>query len=414
MGEQLRLLLVEDSPEDAAILLWELKRVGFDPDCRRVETAAELAKALAGGSWDLVISDYYLPRFSGLDALSCVRSTHGDLPFIICSGKIGEDAAVGALLAGANDYLFKDNLTRLRQAILSALAAAEERQQRRDMERELTLLKQAIDAIPLGVTIVDNGGTIIYTNQAEADMHGYTVAELLQLTPRQLAPKRLWNGTAGCFNNVGTAIRESINLRKDGSEFPVKLISLPIVDATDALLGIVTVSEDISEWKAVEEKLLFMSSHDALTGLFNRAYFEEEVTRLDHSRQFPVSVIMIDVNGLKVINDRQGHQHGDQLLREVGRILPEMFRTEDMVARIGGDEFIVLLPATERRTADGAIVRIREYLQTRRRRERQPHISLAFGAATATAPGTLRECIKLADQNMYADKLATAAERRRG
>ena len=405
MGYNLRLLIVEDSPEDTELLLWELKKCGFDPEWQRVETAEAMIHALEEGRWDIILSDYVMPRFSGLEALRIVRERANNLPFIICSGKLGEIAAIEAIQAGANDYLLKDNFSRLRPAIMRALAEAEARQQHRKMEQELILLRQAIDTIPIGITITDDSGSIIYTNPAEARMHGYTLEELLCMDPRSLAPRTTWNEERVHVDKCVTSIRETVNLRKDGSEFPVHLISVPVADSDGLPLGVVTVCEDITERKKVEEKLLFMSTHDPLTGLYNRTYFELELQRLDRSRHFPVSVIMIDVNGLKSLNDREGHQRGDMLLQEVGRILSEMFRAEDMVARIGGDEFIVLLPGTDSLTVDKAVVRIRQFLDEGKQREGVPRVSLSLGAATAEEPGVLLESIRLADTLMYQDKI---------
>ena len=406
MGHNLHLLIVEDSPEDTELLLRELKQCGFETEWQRVETAEAMIYALEQGRWDIIISDYVMPRFSGLEALRIVRERAMHLPFIICSGKLGETAAVEAIQAGANDYLLKDNFSRLRPAILRALSEAEAQQQHRKMEQELILLRQAIDSIPIGVTITDDSGRIIYTNPADARMHGYTVEELLSMDPRSLAPRAIWNEERVNAANYVTSTRESVNVRKDGSEFPVHLISQPVADNEGVLLGMVTVCEDITERKVIEEKLIFMSTHDSLTGLYNRTYFELELQRLERSRNFPVSVIMMDVNGLKSLNDREGHQRGDMLLQEVARILSEMFRAEDMVARIGGDEFIVLLPGTDCLTVDKAVVRIREFLAASKRREGLPRVSLSLGTATAEEPGALLESIRLADKLMYEDKIS--------
>lgn len=414
MSDALRLLIIEDSPDDTALLVREMQHCGFSTDWLRVETAAELHAALQQGHWDIVIADYVIPGFGGLEALQIVRERDSDLPFIICSGKIGESAAVEAILAGANDYLLKDDLSRLKSLIVRARSEAEKRQQRRNMEEEFILLKQAIDTIPIGVTIKDTSGRIIYTNPADAQMHGYTIAELIGMDPRILAPKAKWNPVRIPVGTYVKSIRESVNVRKDGSEFPVYLISVPVTSKDGTLIGEVTVCEDITERNAVEEKLRYMSTHDALTGLYNRAYFELELQRLDRSRHFPVSVIMMDVNGLKGVNDREGHQRGDMLLQEVGRILLEMFRAEDMVARIGGDEFIVLLPATDDKTVARATERIRKVLAERKQREEVPTVSLAIGAATAIEPGQLPASIKQADKMMYQDKESNGlAEKRR-
>ena len=118
MGVPLRLLLVEDSENDALLVLRELRRGGYDPDHERVDTAAGVEEALGRRGWDVVISDHSMPAFSSEAALELVRSRgFADLPFIIVSGRIGEDAAVAALKSGAQDYLMKDNLARLTSAI---------------------------------------------------------------------------------------------------------------------------------------------------------------------------------------------------------------------------------------------------------------------------------------------------------
>src|SRR2546422_5845835 len=109
MSEPLRILLVEDSEDDAALLLRELHRGGYEPTVERVDAAPDMEAALQQGPWDLVVSDYSLPHFSGLDALAVLQSTGLDLPFIIVSGAIGEETAVSAMKAGVHDYIMKDN-----------------------------------------------------------------------------------------------------------------------------------------------------------------------------------------------------------------------------------------------------------------------------------------------------------------
>jgi diguanylate cyclase (GGDEF)-like protein/PAS domain S-box-containing protein len=413
MGDHLKTLIIEDSPADAEILLRELQRSGFETEWQRVETAREMLDALERQQWDIIICDYAMPRFSGLDALRMVKERGLEIPFIICSGKIGEDAAVEAMQAGANDYLLKNSYTRLRYAIMRAKAEVEGRIRARKAEQESLLLKQAIDAIPIGVTISDASGKIIYTNPADAEMHGYTVEELLGREAKCLAPVKAWNKEHVPCNTYVTSMRESVNVRKDGSEFPVYLISLPVTYSEDIPSCAVTVCEDITARKEIESQLLYMSTHDSLTGLYNRAYFDLELERIDRSRHFPVSVIMIDVNGLKKINDQEGHQFGDLLLQETARILSEMFRAEDLVARIGGDEFIVLLPETDNETVTKAIERIKQVLEERPQKDGVPRVSLSLGAATALEPGTLMENVKRADKEMYLDKLTRCSREKR-
>src|ERR687893_2646458 len=135
MGIPLSVLLVEESEDDALLLLRILRRGGYDPTWERVETAAAMETALDGRSWDLVISDHSMPTFSSLAALGLLRRKgFVDLPFIIVSGRIGEDAAVSAMKAGVHDYLMKDNLARLNSAIERELRDAEVRRERRQAE----------------------------------------------------------------------------------------------------------------------------------------------------------------------------------------------------------------------------------------------------------------------------------------
>jgi len=137
MSRHLRVLLVEDSEDDAALLLRELKKAGIQPTVERVETAESMRKALQKQEWDVVIADYVLPTFSGLDAIELLKKTQKDLPFIIVSGKIGEDTAVETMKAGAHDYIMKGNLARLIPAIDREIEEAKVRQKRREAEEKL-------------------------------------------------------------------------------------------------------------------------------------------------------------------------------------------------------------------------------------------------------------------------------------
>ncbi|HZR70866.1 MAG TPA: response regulator [Burkholderiales bacterium] len=137
MAGKLRVLLVEDSEDDAALVLAELKRAGYELLSERVYSAQALQDALSRREWDFVIADYSMPSFTGLEALKLVRGSGRDMPFIVVSGTIGEDVAVDAMKAGANDYLIKDRLARLAPAVERELREATERRDRRVAESEL-------------------------------------------------------------------------------------------------------------------------------------------------------------------------------------------------------------------------------------------------------------------------------------
>ena len=141
-GRPLRVLLVEDSENDSLLLLRELRRGGYEPECERVSTPEEMERALEearkrGKPWEVVLSDYYMPRFRGPDALDLLRGLGYDTPFVVVSGKIGEDAAVAMMRAGAQDYVAKENLARLCPAIERELREAEGRRERERAEEAL-------------------------------------------------------------------------------------------------------------------------------------------------------------------------------------------------------------------------------------------------------------------------------------
>ena len=156
MGKHLRVLIVEDSEEDAMLLLDELRQGGYEPAFERVDTPEEMDRALARSfeeEWDIVIADYVMPKFSGLAALQLLKAKGIDLPFIMVSGKIGEEVAVETMKAGVHDYVLKNNLTRLVPAVRRELQDAEVRRQRRRLEEERARLLEQLREVNGRLTI---------------------------------------------------------------------------------------------------------------------------------------------------------------------------------------------------------------------------------------------------------------------
>src|SRR5919112_5221307 len=180
MDVPLRVLLVEDSENDALLLVRGLRRGGYDPTWERVDTPAAMEAALDGRGWDLVISDHSMPNFSSSAALRLLRGKgFVDLPFIIVSGQIGEDAAVSAMKAGAHDYIMKDNLARLNSAIERELRDAEVRRSRREAEAALrdseTRFRLMIEQSPLSIQIFSPDGRTLRVNRAWEELWGVTL-----------------------------------------------------------------------------------------------------------------------------------------------------------------------------------------------------------------------------------------------
>lgn len=196
----------------------------------------------------------------------------------------------------------------------------------------------------------------------------------------------------------------TILIAKDGSEIPIEDSAAPIKDNKGRVTGVVIVFRDFSDKKERLEEIEYLSFHDHLTGLYNRRYISDALKRLDTKRNMPFTLMSIDVNGLKLTNDAFGHEVGDKLLRHVADLLKKICREEDIVGRMGGDEFIILLPQTSAKEADRIKKRIVE--KTKEEKFDSAIVSLAIGYSVKdNGNEPISEVLKVADNNMYNDKL---------
>jgi diguanylate cyclase (GGDEF)-like protein len=295
MTTPLRLLLVEDSMDDALLLVRELELGGYDVACERVETYQDMSEALDRQRWDVVIADYTMPKFSGTAALELVRNRSVDAPFIFVSGTIGEDAAVAAMKTGADDYIMKGNLKRLVPAVQRELRDAQSRSDRR----------------------------------------------------------------------------------------------------------------------SAEERLQYLAYSDPLTELPNRALLQDRLQQAvitSHRDGEPLSLLMLDLDRFKEVNDTLGHHIGDRLLHQVGQRMTMVLREADTAARFGGDEFAVILPGTN---VSGATIAARKLLTAIER----PFVIEGFdldvrasiGIALANGQGTTaNDMLRQADVAMFLAKDANS------
>ncbi|MCI0531596.1 MAG: response regulator [candidate division Zixibacteria bacterium] len=264
MSQSLHVLLVEDSEDDAQLLIRELRRGGYSPTIQRVETPEEMKTALEKFQWDLVVSDYSMPHFNGLSALYLLRQTGQDLPFILISGTIGESVAVEAMKAGAHDYLMKDKLDRLIPAVQRELKEAQERGARRAAEefarQSESRFRSLAENIKEVFWITDaQGETIEYISPAYREIWGrdpsephqsiYVWLDHIHPEDRDYVTKNLGKQLTGKYD------LEYRIVRPDGSLRWIHDRAFPVRDTQGRVTRVVGIAEDISRYKEAESEI---------------------------------------------------------------------------------------------------------------------------------------------------------------
>lgn len=269
------------------------------------------------------------------------------------------------------------------------------------------LFRTVSEKAPIGIYILQEG-RFRFVNPQFQQFTGYNENELLGLNPVQLVlPEdrgKVRDCAIGMLKGKNTLPYEYRAVKKNGATTWVMETITPIKYlGKRATLGCYM---DINERKLMEEKLKHMSLHDALTGLYNRTYFEEEMRRLEGNRYAPVGIVVCDVDGLKLVNDTLGHSKGDELLKAAAEIISKCFRKEDAISRIGGDEFAVILPKSRLPVIEQAYRRVQKAVTRYNTESPDIPLSLSVGfAVSGDACANLSDIFRAADNNMYREKL---------
>ncbi len=287
------------------------------------------------------------------------------------------------------------------------------------LEMKKTLLdteekyRQLLESIEDGYYEIDLGGNLLYCNDAMARIYGVADKDSLKgINYRVYTDEKNAETVFQVYNRVFSTGKPekgfSLEIKRPDGITRTLEVSISLTrDGEGKPAGFRGIVRDITERRQAEERLKYLSMHDAMTGLYNRTYFEEEMARLNSGRFSPVTIICCDLDGLKQINDNFGHKRGDDLLKTVAEILKGPFRSSDVIARVGGDEFAVILPKTDEEAARLTCERLKQAIETHNLKGSGIPISLSIGRATGFVSKELTcdELYRRADNDMYRQKL---------
>lgn len=364
-ADTIRVLLVEDEVGDAQLVKTKLGQTQSGRfEVIWAQSLNEAQRCLAASPFDVLLLDLSLPDSEGLATVRSARAMAMDIPIVVLSGHGDTDFALTALEAGAADYMIKgdfgyDGVARvIRYALLRA-----------EMEARNNLLVAALDAAANGVVITDKAAVIIWANSAFGKLTGYSPEEAIGNNPNNLTKSGLQD--AAFYRAMWADLLagqhwrgELINKRKNGSLYHEELSIAPVKNGAGEITHFIGIKEDVTERKELESQLQKLASTDPLTGLFNRRVFldrleqeRREVARLPH---YSAVLLMLDLDLFKQVNDTFGHATGDAVLKAFAEIARNTSRAIDVPARLGGEEFAILLTGADRNNAMAMAERLRE------------------------------------------------------
>jgi diguanylate cyclase (GGDEF)-like protein/PAS domain S-box-containing protein len=363
--ETIRVLLVEDEAGDAQLVKMSLRQAQSGRfNVTWAQTLNEAQRCLADAAFDVILLDLSLPDSEGLATIHSARAMAMDLPIVVLSGRGDTDFALTALEAGAADYMVKgdfgyDGLARvIRYALL-----------RTEMEARNNLLIAALNAAANGVVITDKDAIITWVNPAFTRLTGFSPEEAVGKNPNQLTKSGMQD--EAFYRDMWTALLagrhwrgELINKRKNGNLYHEELSIAPVKNSAGDITHFIGIKEDITERKDMEAQLQKLASTDPLTGLFNRRVFleqlEQETAKVARLPHYSAVLLMLDLDFFKRINDSYGHATGDAVLKAFAEIVRNNSRAIDVPARLGGEEFAILLSGADKNDAMAMAERLRE------------------------------------------------------
>jgi diguanylate cyclase (GGDEF)-like protein/PAS domain S-box-containing protein len=405
-----RILFVDDRESDVELCLHELKRMDFAVSADWVQLAAEFEERLRTQSYDVIVCDSSMPKWTGMEALELVHQLNQEIPFILATSSLDETVADAFIRKGAFDCVDKNRLNRLPLAVALAVEERTRREERDHAEKELRHSEDHYRALvenpTYGICRFDGDGRFLDVNEALVSMLGYgSKAELMAVN---LATEIIRDPTERvqlfeAYRRTGQVDLIEVEWkRKDGMPMKVRLSGRQVGVAEGAPDGCEIIAEDVTAQRASEDHLRHLAETDALTGLANyrrlSETLESEIKRSDRTAR-AFAVLIFDLNGMKRINDSHGHLAGNRALCRLADIFRFSCRSIDTAARYGGDEFAIILPETGAKEADAVGRRICERLAHDRE---EPRLAVSVGIAVYPENGTTIESLfQAADSALY-------------
>jgi diguanylate cyclase (GGDEF)-like protein/PAS domain S-box-containing protein len=405
-----RILFVDDREADVELCLHELKRMDFAVSADWVQSAAEFEERLRTQSYDVIVCDSSMPRWTGMEALELVHQLNQEIPFILATSALDETMTDAFIRKGAFDCVNKNRLNRLPLAIALAVEERTRREERNHAEKALRHSEDHYRALvenpTYGICRFDANGRFLDVNEALVAMLGYeSKSELMAVN---LATEIIRDPTERTQLFEAYRLTGRVELievewkRKDGTPMKVRISGRQVGVVEGAPDGCEIIAEDVTAQRASEDHLRHLAETDALTDLANyrrlSATLVSEIKRSDRtSRAF--AVLIFDLDGMKRINDSHGHLAGNRALCRLADIFRFSCRSIDTAARYGGDEFAIILPETGAKEADAVGRRICERLAND---HEEPRLSVSVGIAVYPEDGTTIESLfQAADRALY-------------
>jgi diguanylate cyclase (GGDEF)-like protein/PAS domain S-box-containing protein len=423
-GKTIRVLMVEDSEDDELLLIRELKKGGYHPVYERVYSATAMKKALKEKTWDIILCDYMMPRFNAPSAIFLLKETNLGIPLIVVTGTAGEETAIECMHFGANDYIMKQNLSRLCPAISRALEEAEVKNKHKQAEKLLNAsevrYRRLFESAKDGILILNcDTGIIVDVNPFLIDLLGYSREQFIE--------KAVWE--LGPFKDIIPNRNKFLELQHQ--EY-IRYENLPLETIDGRLVNVEFVSNvyaegdtnviqcnirDITERKEAlkalqesEKKYRKLSIIDDLTQLYNSRHFYAQLkieTERSNRYEQPLTLLLMDIDKFKDFNDTYGHIEGDNVLSQFGKQLKGCLRETDTAYRYGGEEFTIILPMTT--VEDGTIMAERIQAELREKAfspvsGQKVYITASIGIAQYKPQEEMKAFVRRVDQLMYQAK----------